>query len=139
MRKTFTSNDLAEFETQDLTPSKSGSYIYGTEPGSVEFAMPKGNGGTIADDRARDLSKIKGSITEMTQHLFEKMEAMTKEELVTEWTSILKEANSRSKRGSMSAKKLLFWLGENKGVTKRSVMDRITASYLAGSGLAVGE
>ena len=135
MRTAF--NDLASFETQDLTPRKVAAIAETTDV--LEFVEPKGNGGTIADDRARDLSKIKGSITEMTQHLFEKMETMTKEELVTEWTGILKEANSRSKRGSMSAKKLLFWLSENRGVTKRSVMDRITASYLAGAGLAVGE
>ena len=139
MRKTFTIDTLAEFETQDLTPTKGGSYIYGTEPGSVEFVMPKGNGGTIADDQRRDLSKIKGTITEMTTHLIEKMGNMSKEDLIAEWTTILKDANSRSKRGSMSAKKLLFWLSENSNKPKIFIMTRLSDSHLAGAGLAVGE
>lgn len=128
-------NDLLQaFESVDLTPGKRAA------EGPIEdttFVEPKGNGGRIADDNVRDLSKVKGTIAQMTESLMGRMEGMTREALVAEWTTVLKEANSRSKRGSMSAKKLLLWIADNKNAGKTAVMHRITSSYLAGAGMEV--
>lgn len=137
MRTSKKQADLGAFEHEDLTPRRSMPAAVQAET-PIEFIEPKGHGGTIADDRPRDLTKIKGTIAEMTQSLVGRMEAMSKEEILSEWTEVLTTANSRSKRGSMSAKKLLNWIRENKTAGKTFIMHRITSSYLAGAGMEVG-